>query len=193
MKLSSIKPNINNPRVIKDDRFLQLVDSIEKFPEMLEKRPLVCVTDTDGRLYPLAGNMRYRAFQHLGMEEIPDAWVVLADDWTVEQRAEFMIKDNVSFGGWDFEELKQGWDPELLQEWAVELPASDANYFDIDVDDEPNDKPSPSQDGYSTYELIMLHDNKLRLISALNKVKSEHSIEKQEDALMVLIDNYFPE
>ena len=86
MKLSKLKLNPTNPRIIKDDKFKKLVKSIKDFPEMMEKRPMVCVTDTDGKLYPLGGNMRLKALQELKYKEIPDTWVMLADEWTEEKR-----------------------------------------------------------------------------------------------------------
>jgi hypothetical protein len=122
MKLSEIKPNPNNPRLIKDDKFAKLVKSIKDFPEMMEKRPMVCVTDTDGKLYPLGGNMRLRALQELKHKEIPDSWVMLADEWSEEKRREFTIKDNVGFGEWDWDILANEWDSEELSEWGVDVP-----------------------------------------------------------------------
>jgi hypothetical protein len=122
MKLSNIKPNPNNPRLIKDDKFAKLVKSIKDFPEMMEKRPMVCVTDTDGKLYPLGGNMRLRALQELKHKEIPDSWVMLADEWSEEKRREFTIKDNVGFGEWDWDILANEWDSEELSEWGVDVP-----------------------------------------------------------------------
>ena len=122
MELSKLKPNPDNPRLIKDDKFQKLVKSIQDFPEMMEKRPMVCVTDTDGKLYPLGGNMRLRAIQEIGMEKIPDEWIVLADNWTQEQRREFVIKDNVGFGEWDWEQLANEWDADDLSEWGLDIP-----------------------------------------------------------------------
>ena len=121
MKVSDLKNNPTNPRVIKDDKFKKLVKSLQEFPEMMEKRPMVCVTDIDGKIYPLGGNMRLKAIKELQMKEIPDNWVQMADDWTEDQRKEFIIKDNVGFGEWDFEEL-QGWDVEQLEEWGLDMP-----------------------------------------------------------------------
>lgn len=121
MKLNNIKPNPNNPRLIKDDKFKKLVKSIQDFPEMMEKRPIVCVTDTDGKLYPLGGNMRFKALQEIGYKEIPETWVVLADEWTVEQRNEFVIKDNVGFGEWDWDQLANEWDVEKIEEWGLNI------------------------------------------------------------------------
>jgi hypothetical protein len=129
MKLTKLKPNPNNPRLIRDDKFQKLVKSIQDFPQMMEKRPIVCVTDADGLLYPLGGNMRLRAMQELKMKEIPDSWVLLADDWTEEQRKQFVIKDNVGFGEWNWEQLANEWDESQLSEWGLDLPK-----FDLDVD-----------------------------------------------------------
>jgi len=134
MKLSQIKPNPNNPRLIKDDKFQKLVESIRTFPEMMEKRPIVCVTDTDGKLYPLGGNMRLKALQELKYKDIPDNWIQMADEWTEEQRREFVIKDNVGFGEWNWEELANDWDAEKLEEWGLDVPD-----FDVDNETEQND------------------------------------------------------
>lgn len=122
MKLSKIKLNPSNPRLIKDDKFKKLVKSLFDFPEMMSKRPMVCVTDSDGKLYPLGGNMRLKALQELKYKEIPDEWVLIADDWTDEQRKEFTIKDNVGFGEWDWDMLANEWDSEELVEWGLDLP-----------------------------------------------------------------------
>lgn len=122
MKLSELKTNPTNPRTIKDDKFKKLVQSLKDFPEMMEKRPLVCVTDTsDGKLYPLGGNMRLKALQELKYKEIPDSWVMIADDWNEEQRREFIIKDNVSFGEWNWDMLDSDWDFDDLEKWGLDV------------------------------------------------------------------------
>jgi ParB-like chromosome segregation protein Spo0J len=141
MKLSKIKANPNNPRLIKDDKFKKLVKSLESFPEMMEKRPIVCVTDSDGKLYPLGGNMRLKALIELKYKDIPDSWVTMADEWTEEQRREFLIKDNVGFGEWDFEVLANEWDSEQLEDWGLDLPG-----FDIDADELGDDFSLPDGD-----------------------------------------------
>ena len=134
MKISNLKLNPQNPRIIKDDKFKKLMQSINDFPEMMEKRPMVCVTDDDGKLYPLGGNMRLKAIIELGYKEIPDNWIMVADDWSEEQRKEFIIKDNVSFGEWNFEELSLNWNVEELSEWGVDLPAFELKLKDIEED-----------------------------------------------------------
>ena len=118
-KISQIKPNPQNPRTIRDDRFKKLIKSITEFPQMLEKRPLVCYTDTDGKYVVLGGNMRLKAAKEVGLKELP---IMLADDWTADQRQEFLIKDNVGFGDWDWDQLSNDWDADLLADWGLELP-----------------------------------------------------------------------
>ena len=117
--VSKLKANPSNPRVLRDDKFLKLRRSIEEFPDMLNKRPIVAVTDADGKYMVLGGNMRLRACQDLKMKEVP---VILADEWTEEQRREFIIKDNVGFGEWDWDTLANEWDGEQLADWGMELP-----------------------------------------------------------------------
>ena len=142
MKLTNLKSNPSNPRIIKDDKFKKLVKSIKDFPEMMDKRPIVCVTDVDGKLYPLGGNMRLKALQELNYKEIPDSWVMLADNWTQEQRKEFIIKDNVGFGEWDWDSLANEWDVEKLDDWGLNIPNFENTELDysgkneeIDIDD----------------------------------------------------------
>ena len=117
--ITEIKPNPANPRIIKDDRFKLLVKSLSDFPDMLNKRPLVCVTDTDGLIFPLGGNMRLKAAQELKMPTLP---VEMADDWTEEQRREFIIKDNVGYGEWNWDELANDWDQQQLTDWGLDIP-----------------------------------------------------------------------
>lgn len=127
--------NKSNPRFIKDDKFAQLVASIKSFPEMLEKRPIV----VDEDLVVLGGNMRLRACRDAGLKGIP---YIIAEGWTDEQKAEFIIKDNVGYGSWQWDTLFNEWDVDLLQDWGLELPSdlkelpnySEANK-EIDIDD----------------------------------------------------------
>lgn len=119
VQITNLKANPTNPRILRDDKFAKLKKSIQEFPDMLNKRPIVAVTDTDGRLMVLGGNMRLRACQDLKMKEVP---VILADEWTEEQRREFIIKDNVGFGEWDWDALANGWDTDQLQDWGMDLP-----------------------------------------------------------------------
>jgi DNA modification methylase len=116
-KLSSIRPNPANPRIIKDNAFHKLCKSIEEFPKMMALRPMVI--DTDGVI--LGGNMRFKALQHLGFKEVPDEWVKRADELTDDERRRFIIADNVSGGDWDVEDLAANWDRDELDSWGVEI------------------------------------------------------------------------
>ena len=116
LKISEIKLNPNNPRLIKDDKFEKLVKSIKDFPEMLDIRPIVVNSD----MIILGGNMRFKACKEAGLKEIP---VIIADNLTEEQQREFLIKDNTSGGEWDFEMLANEWDVEQLEEWGLDIPA----------------------------------------------------------------------
>lgn len=135
MKISKLKSNPNNPRIIKDDKFKKLVQSIKEFPEMMDKRPIVCVTDVDDRIYPLGGNMRLKAIQELGYKDIPDNWIMLADEWTEEKRQEFVIKDNVGFGEWDWDDLANNWDTEKLEDWGLDIPDFAVKELEAEEDD----------------------------------------------------------
>lgn len=115
LKLSEIKPNPDNPRIIKDDKFKKLVQSLKDFPEMAEVREIVVNKD----YVILGGNMRYKAMQEAGWTE---AFVKVVD-WTLEKQREFIIKDNVSGGEWDWDVLANEWDTELLDDWGLDVPA----------------------------------------------------------------------
>lgn len=123
VKLSEIKNNPNNPRILKDDKFVKLVKSIKEFPKMLEIRPIVVNSD----MIVLGGNMRLKACKEAGLKEVP---IVLADDLTEDEQKQFIIKDNVGFGEWDWEMLANEWEADLLEEWGLDVP-------DFSVTEEP--------------------------------------------------------
>lgn len=123
MKLSEIKANPNNPRVLRDAKFDKLKKSIQEFPKMLSLRPMVIDSDN----HVLGGNMRLRALQDLGYKEIPDQWVKRADELTEEEKRRFIIADNVNFGDWDFEALANDWDALDLDAWGLDVPGFDVN------------------------------------------------------------------
>ena len=123
MKLSEIKLNPNNPRVIKDDKFKKLVKSITEFPKMMALRPIVVNNDN----VVFGGNMRLKALKEIGYKEIPDEWVKRAEDLTEEETRRFIIADNVGFGEHDWEMLANEWDVEELGEWGLDIPNWAAN------------------------------------------------------------------
>jgi DNA modification methylase len=115
VKLSEIKSNPNNPRIIKDDKFSKLVKSIQEFPKMLEIRPIVVNAD----MIVLGGNMRLKACKEAGLKEVP---VIFADDLSEDEQKEFIIKDNVGFGEWDWDMIANEWDSDQIQEWGLDIP-----------------------------------------------------------------------
>ena len=115
VKINSIKTNPKNPRLIKDDKFKKLVNSIKEFPQMLELRPIV----VDENNIILGGNMRHKACIEAGLKEV---YIVQAKDLTEQQKDEFIVKDNVGFGEWDWDILANEWDTEKLTDWGLDLP-----------------------------------------------------------------------
>ena len=128
MKLKDIKPNPNNPRVLRDDKFQKLKQSITEFPKMLSLRPMVI----DENNVVLGGNMRLRALQELGFTDVDDAWVKRSSDLTEEEKKRFIIADNVAFGEWDWDTLANDWEVVDLEAWGLEIPQFNQ---DINLDD----------------------------------------------------------
>lgn len=114
VKITDVKVNPNNPRLIKDDKFKKLVQSVKDFPEMLNIRPIVVNAD----MVVLGGNMRLKACKEAGLTEVP---IIVADKLTEDQQREFLIKDNVSGGEWDWDILANEWDSEQLLEWGMDV------------------------------------------------------------------------
>lgn len=115
VKISEVKTNPKNPRFIKDDKFRKLVKSIEEFPQMLELRPIV----VDENNIVLGGNMRLKACKEAGLKEV---YIVKAENLTEEQKDEFIVKDNVGFGEWDWDMLANTFEAEQLEDWGLDVP-----------------------------------------------------------------------
>lgn len=115
VKISEIKTNPKNPRLIKDDKFRKLVKSVKEFPQMLELRPIV----VDENNIILGGNMRFKACKEAGLKDI---YILRAENLTDEQKNEFIVKDNVGFGEWDWDILANEWDENQLEQWGLDLP-----------------------------------------------------------------------
>jgi len=128
MNINEIKPNQNNPRIIKDDKFKKLVKSIQDFPQMLELRPIVI----DENNIVLGGNIRLKACIEAGLKDVP---VKQAKKLTEEQKKEFIVKDNVGYGEWDWDDLANNWDEQLLTEWGLDIPNFDATVLEAEEDD----------------------------------------------------------
>ena len=125
IEINKILPNKDNPRVIKDYKFKKLVQSIKEFPEMLEKRPIV----VDENMIVLGGNMRLKACAEAGLKKID---VIIAEGWSEKQKKEFIIKDNVGFGEWDWDEIGNAWTELPLNDWGLDVWSPET---DVDLED----------------------------------------------------------
>lgn len=135
VNIASIKPNPDNPRFISDSKFKKLVKSIKAFPEMLEKRPII----VDENMVVLGGNMRLKACKSAGLFEV---WIDEATGWSDEKKKEFIIKDNVGFGEWDWDIVANEWNPNELDDWGLDVwqdPPQDDDQDDSSKENEPKD------------------------------------------------------
>jgi hypothetical protein len=157
--ISKVRPNSDNPRYIKDEKFKKLVQSLRDFPEMANVRPIV----VNKEMVVLGGNMRLKAMQEAGWSEVP----VQVVDWSEEKQREFIIKDNVGFGEWDWDELANTWNAEELKDWGLDVwqPEEEVDYSganqEIDVD---------NLDGSMTIKLNYTEEDYWKVKEALSKV-----------------------
>jgi hypothetical protein len=151
IKLNKIKSNPNNPRIIKDVKFKKLVTSIKEFPEMLEKRPIV----VDENLIVLGGNMRTKACKEAGLKEV---WVDIVDNWSEEQKKEFIIKDNSGFGEWDWDVLANEWDADKLNDWGLDLPPM---FNELEAEEDDYTEPDNMQVDVILGDLIEIGEHRL--------------------------------
>ena len=135
VNINILNQNANNPRLIKDEKFKKLVKSIIEFPEMLRIRPIV----VDENNVVLGGNMRMRACKEAGLKEV---WIEKIENFTEEQKKEFIVKDNVGFGNWDWDILANEWDNLKLGEWGMDVwqPQEDISLEDFFTEDKSEDK-----------------------------------------------------
>ena len=137
MLITEIKSNPNNPRLIKDNKFKQLVKSIQDFPQMLELRPIVI----DENNMVLGGNMRLKACLEAGLTDVP---VIHANNLSEAQKKEFIIKDNISFGEHDWDALANEWNIIELDEWGLDIPAFANNDIEEPKDNAKGGKTCPN-------------------------------------------------
>ncbi len=184
INIKKIKPNPKNPRVIRDDDFHQLVQSIKEFPKMLQIRPIV----VNDEMFVLGGNMRLRACQESGLKEV---YIIKADELDSKEQLEFMIKDNNNFGMWDWDKLANEWDTQSLQDWGMKLKFLEEE-FEIEEHNNPNayDKPDSRDDEYSNFEIVLRHETKLKFLEVLNDIKNKNKYTKIEESILRLIEIY---
>jgi len=191
VKVKDLVPNDKNPRLIKEHKFKKLVASIKEFPEMLELRPIVI----DDNNVVLGGNMRMRAAQEAGLDKVP---VIIATDLSEEQRKQFIIKDNQSYGEWDWDLLADEWQQDALIDWGFEPYnfGASTDFLDMDEETEPADelqpapeKPKITDDGYVRYEIILREESKQLVVETLAKIRKEENVTLAE-AFMIIIHDF---
>ncbi len=160
VKVGDIKPNPNNPRIIKDDKFKKLVKSIQEFPQMLNIRPIVVNDD----MVVLGGNMRLKACKEAGLKELP---IIKASSLTEEQQKEFIIKDNVGFGEWDWESIANEWDSKQLEAWAMDIPGFD----NIDDLGENFSLPSGDKAPFQQMTFTLADEQAIQIKNAIEDIK----------------------
>lgn len=190
LSIGSLMPNDENPRLIKEAKFKKLVASIKEFPEMLDLRPIV----VDEENVVLGGNMRMRAAQEAGLDRVP---VIVAKGLTDAQRKEFIIKDNQSYGEWDWDMLADQWEQGELIDWGFESYHFGAATDFLDIDDEtepiddlpPLEKPKITDDGYVRYEIVLKEEDKQIVVETIADVRKQYDVTLAE-ALMIIINEY---
>jgi len=180
IKLSQIKRNPNNPRILKDDKFKKLVKSIKDFPQMLDIRPIVVNDD----MIVLGGNMRLKACKEAGLKEVP---VIKVKDLTEEQQREFIVKDNVGFGEWDWELLANEWDYEQLEDWGLDLEFDKIEEDSEGLTDE-DDVPELAEEPVSKVGDIWLLDEHRVMCGDSTSFESVEVLMAGEKADMVFTD-----
>jgi hypothetical protein len=178
--INTVKANPNNPRIIKDDKFAKLVKSINEFPQMLKLRPIVVNDD----MIVLGGNMRLKACKEAGLKEIP---IIKASELTEQQQKEFIVKDNVGYGEWDWDDLANNWDVDELTEWGLDIPGFELDNSDTEIDEDKYTKKveapiyEPNNEKPKYQELY----NKDKFNNLVDKIESS-SLDKEDKEFLKL-------
>jgi DNA modification methylase len=154
VNIKEVKSNTANPRIIKDGKFKQLVQSIKEFPEMLELRPIVVNAD----MVVLGGNMRLKACIDAGLKEVP---IIIADSLDEAKQKEFIIKDNVGFGEWDWNVLANEWEVEELAAWGLDLPLDFEDETEIDAVEDDFEQPDTIETDIVLGDLFEIGEHRL--------------------------------
>ena len=154
VSITEVKPNGSNPRIIKDPKFKQLVQSIQEFPEMLELRPIIVNSD----MVILGGNMRYKACMDAGIKEIP---IMIADSLDEAKQKEFIVKDNVGFGEWDWDVLANEWDVEELAHWGLDLPLDFGTEIELEAEEDDYEQPETIETDIVLGDLFEIGEHRL--------------------------------
>ena len=185
VKISKVKNNPNNPRLIKDDKFKKLVNSIKEFPEMLKIRPIVVNED----MIVLGGNMRLKACRDAGLKEV---FIIKASELTEEQQREFVIKDNSGFGEWDWDMIANEWDGGQLEEWGLNLPVFQDSMSN--TEEYKGSDPDLELENFMNAEikrLYLVYDSETfeKVVDWLNKKIKDYNVEDYSQFVLKLIED----
>jgi hypothetical protein len=158
--INTVKANPNNPRIIKDDKFAKLVKSIKEFPQMLNLRPIVVNDD----MVVLGGNMRLKACKEAGLKEIP---IIKASELTEQQQKEFIVKDNVGYGEWDWSDLANNWDSDQLEEWGLDIPG----FSDVEDLGENFSLPDGDKAPFQQMTFTLADEQAIQIKNAIDEIK----------------------
>ena len=167
VKISKVKGNPSNPRIIKNDKFKKLVKSIQEFPEMLKLRPIV----VDEDFMVLGGNMRLKASKEAGLKEV---WIDIAEGLTEEQKKEFIVKDNVGFGEWDWAMLGNEWNTIKITEWGLDVWENQDDKNELDAELEWSGMPEFNNDDLSPKRQLIIsfrNEDDIKAFATLIKQK----------------------
>ena len=160
LEINKLKPNKDNPRVIKDDKFKKLVKSIKEFPEMLELRPIV----VDEDMTILGGNMRHKACIEAGLKEV---YIKIAKGLTDKQKEEFIVKDNVGFGEWEWDILANQWDSVQLTEWGLDVWINEDDIKEIqNPENQESENPFATELDRESNYIVLKFDNDIDWLQA---------------------------
>ena len=185
INLADIKENKSNPRVIKDDKFKKLVKSIKEFPKMLEIRPIV--VDKDNVV--LGGNMRLKACKDAGLKEIP---VLSAEHLTPEEQKQFIVKDNLSYGEWDWDFLTTDFDMTALKDWGMDIPSFNINEIEPQVDTSILGNKMDKYINNAVKQIVLYYDIKeyKEVLETLDSISKEYKLNDNTESVNFLIDFY---
>lgn len=184
VKISEVFSNPVNPRLIKEDKFKKLVQSIKDFPEMLQLRPIV----VNEEMGILGGNMRYKACQQLGHKEV---YIIKAENLTESQMESFVIKDNVGFGEWDWDILANEWDAVLLKDWGMDVwqpEEEDYNNNENDSDTDYLDKYLNKDTG--VLKLSFLQEQYKEIIYKLDRIQLKENANDHSETFLKILETY---
>jgi hypothetical protein len=185
MKLTELKENKSNPRVIKDDKFKKLVKSIKEFPKMLEMRPIV--VDKDNVV--LGGNMRLKACKDAGLTEVP---VLSAEHLTLEEQQQFIVKDNLSYGEWDWDSLTKDFDMTALTEWGMDVPSFNMNIMEPEVDYSVLGDKMETYINNAIKQIVLYYETKQykQVLEKLDEISKSQELNDNTEVVDFLIDFY---